>query len=239
VSLSGKVAIVTGATGALGRVVTKMLLSEGARVVSTFRSDGKRSELGDFVGEGGKMLTSIQVDVTDEKSVQAMFQKVSDMYSRVDILLNIVGAYKGGADVANTKESDWDFMMNVNLKSAFLCCKTALPYMQNQNYGKIVNVSSRTAVEKRYRSKSGAYAVSKAGVIVLTETVAEEVKKYDINVNCIMPSTIDTLANRRDFTDADFSKWVKPDQIAKVILFMVSDDSKIISGASIPVYGKA
>jgi len=238
-SLSGKVAIVTGATGALGRVVTKMLLSEDAHVVSTFRSDDKRSELGDFVGEGSTMLTNIQTDVTDEKSVRAMFQKVNELYNRLDILLNIVGAYKGGADVADTKESDWDFMMNVNLKSAFLCCKTVLPYMQKQNYGKIVNVSSRTAIEKRYRSKSGAYAVSKAGVIVLTETLAEEVKKYDINVNCIVPSTIDTLDNRRNFPDADFSKWVKPEQIAKVILFLVSDDSKTISGASIPVYGKA
>jgi NAD(P)-dependent dehydrogenase (short-subunit alcohol dehydrogenase family) len=238
-SLSGKVAIVTGATGALGRVVTKMLLSEDARVVSTFRSDEKRSELGDFVGEGSTMLTNIQTDVTDEKSVRAMFQKVNELYNRLDILLNIVGAYKGSADVADTKESDWDFMMNVNLKSAFLCCKTALPYMQKQNYGKIVNVSSRTAIEKCYRSKSGAYAVSKAGVIVLTETLAEEVKKYDINVNCIVPSTIDTLENRRNFPDADFSKWVKPEQIAKAILFLVSDDSKTISGASIPVYGKA
>ena len=238
-SLSGKVAIVTGATGALGRVVTKMLLSEDAHVVSTFRSDDKRSELGDFVGESSTMLTNIQTDVTDEKSVRAMFQKVNELYNRLDILLNIVGAYKGGADVADTKESDWDFMMNVNLKSAFLCCKTVLPYMQKQNYGKIVNVSSRTAIEKRYRSKSGAYAVSKAGVIVLTETLAEEVKKYDINVNCIVPSTIDTLDNRRNFPDADFSKWVKPEQIAKVILFLVSDDSKTISGASIPVYGKA
>ena len=238
-SLSGKVAIVTGATGALGRVVTKMLLSEDAHVVSTFRSDDKRSELGDFVGEGSTMLTNIQTDVTDEKSVRAMFQKVNELYNRLDILLNIVGAYQGSADVADTKESDWDFMMNVNLKSAFLCCKTALPHMQKQNYGKIVNVSSRTAIEKRYRSKSGAYAVSKAGVIVLTETLAEEVKKYDINVNCIVPSTIDTLDNRRNFPDADFSKWVKPEQIAKVILFLVSDDSKTISGASIPVYGKA
>lgn len=154
-------------------------------------------------------------------------------------MLNIVGAYRGGVDVANTKESDWDFMMEVNLKSAFLCSKAALAYMMRQNYGRIVNVASRTAVEKRFRSKSGAYAVSKAGIMVLTETVAEEVKKYDINVNCVMPSTIDTLDNRRNFPDADFSKWVKPEQIAGVILFLVSNDSKVISGVSIPVYGKA
>jgi NAD(P)-dependent dehydrogenase (short-subunit alcohol dehydrogenase family) len=111
--------------------------------------------------------------------------------------------------------------------------------MVKQNYGKIMSVSSRTAVENRYRVKDGAYAVSKAGIIVLTETMAEEVKKYDINVNRIMPSTIDTPDNRRTFTDADFSKWVKPEQLAEVILFLVSDESKAISGASIPVYGKA
>jgi NAD(P)-dependent dehydrogenase (short-subunit alcohol dehydrogenase family) len=238
-SLKGKVAVVTGATGALGRVVVKTLLENGAYIVSTYRSEDKQRELVEFVGETKRLLTGVQTDVTDELSVQALLRKVVEKYGRIDILLNIVGAYKGGADIANTKESDWDFMMNVNLKSAFLCSKAALQYMMKQNYGKIVSVASRTAVERRFRSKSGAYAVSKAGVIVLTETIAEEVKKYDINVCCIMPSTIDTLDNRRNFPEADSSKWVRPEDIAKVMLFLVSDDSKTISGASIPVYGKA
>jgi NAD(P)-dependent dehydrogenase (short-subunit alcohol dehydrogenase family) len=238
-SLNGKVAVVTGATGTLGRVVAKALLENGARVVSTYRSEEKQKELDDFVSKTSGILTSVQADVTDEGSIQALFRNVAVKYGRVDILLNIVGAYKGGNEIANTNESEWDYMMDVNLKSAFLCSKTALPYMMKQNYGKIVNVSARTAVEKRFRMKSGAYAVSKAGIIVLTETIAEEVKKYDINVNCIMPSTIDTPNNRRNFPEGDFSKWVKPEKIAKVILFLVSDDSKTISGACIPVYGKA
>jgi NAD(P)-dependent dehydrogenase (short-subunit alcohol dehydrogenase family) len=238
-SLNGKVAVVTGSTGALGRVVVKTLLDNGVRVVSTYRSEDKQRELADFVGETKGMLTSIQADVTDESSVQALFQKVIREHGRVDILLNIVGAYKGGADMANIRLSDWDFMMNVNLKSTFLCCKAALPQMMIQNFGKIVNVAARTAFEKRFRSKNGAYAVSKAGVIVLTETIAEETKKFDININCIMPSTIDTPDNRQNFPDADFMKWVKPEQIANVILFLASEDSKTISGACIPVYGKA
>jgi NAD(P)-dependent dehydrogenase (short-subunit alcohol dehydrogenase family) len=238
-SLSEKVAVITGATGALGRVLTKTLLDQGARVVSTHRREEKLRELTDFVGRAKDRLISIQADVTDEDNVQALFQQVLGKYGRIDILLNIVGVFKGGADTVNTTGSDWDYMMNVNLKSAFLCSKAALPYMVRQNYGKIVSVSARAAVEKRYRIKSGAYAVSKAGIIVLTEAIAEEVKKYDINVNCIMPSTIDTPANRRNFPDADFSKWVKPEQIARVILFLASDDSKAISGAAIPVYGKA
>jgi NAD(P)-dependent dehydrogenase (short-subunit alcohol dehydrogenase family) len=238
-SLKDKVAIVTGTTGALGRVVAKILLENGAHVVSTYRTEATQQELTTFLGELKTNVTGVEVDVTNEKSVQNLFQKTIEKHGRIDILLNIVGAYVGGDDISNTKESDWDFMMNVNLKSAFLCSKTALGYMIKQNYGKIVSVAARPAVEKRWRIKNGAYTVSKAGVVVLTEIMAEEVKKYNINVNCVMPSTIDTPDNRRNFPDADFSKWVKPDDIAKVILFLVSDDSKLISGASIPVYGKA
>jgi len=233
-----KVAVITGATGALGRVVVKAFLDHGMRVVSTYRNEEKQNQLVDFLGEADALM-SVKTDVTNEADVQALFQKVIEKYGRVDILLNIVGAYKGGTEIANTKEDDWDSMMSINLKSAFLCSKAALPHMMRQNYGRIINVASRTALEKRYRSKSGAYAVSKAGVVVLTETTAEETKRYDINVNCILPSTIDTPSNRQILPEADFSKWVKPEQIAKVLLFLVSEDSNTISGASIPVYGKA
>ncbi len=235
---SSKVAVITGATGALGRVVVKAFLDQGTRVVSTYRSEEKKNQLVDFLGEADALM-SVKTDVTNEADVQGLFRKVIAKYGRVDFLLNIVGAYKGGTEIANTKEEEWDSMMSINLKSAFLCSKAALPHMLRQNYGRIINVASRTALEKRYRSKSGAYAVSKAGVVVLTETIAEEVRKYDINVNCILPSTIDTPDNRQILPEADFSKWVKPEQIAKVLLFLVSEDSSTISGASIPVYGKA
>jgi NAD(P)-dependent dehydrogenase (short-subunit alcohol dehydrogenase family) len=233
------VAIVTGATGALGRVAVKMLLDQGARVVSTYQTEESQKELVNYVGENAAKLIGVQADVTDETSVQALYQKVVSDYGRVDILLNIVGAFRAGSDIANTEESNWDFMMNVNLRSAFLCSKAALQLMVKQNYGRIVSISSRAAVEKRFRNKSGAYAISKMGIIVLTETIAEEFRKYDINANCIIPSTIDTPDNRRSMPDADFSKWIKPEEVAKVILFLVSDEAKVISGASVPVYGKA
>jgi NAD(P)-dependent dehydrogenase (short-subunit alcohol dehydrogenase family) len=238
-SLKEKVAVVTGATGALGKVATKALLEQDASVVTTYSSTEKQEELNQFVGEHSEKLMQIQTDVTDEANVQNLMQKAFEKHGHIDILLNIVGAHTGGAEVADLKVSDWDFMMNVNLKSAFLCCKTALPYMIRQNYGKIINISARQAIEKRFRAKNCAYAVSKAGVLVLTETIAEEVKKYNMNVNCIVPSTIDTEANRRNMPDADFSKWVKPEDITKVILCLVSDESKVTSGAAIPVYGKA
>jgi len=233
------VALVTGATGALGKIVTHKLLENGARVVATYRTESRRNDLEQFVGALKSNLMEIRADVTDERSVQELVKTIIDKFGRIDFLLNIVGAYAGGTDIADTDLSQWDLLMNVNLKSAFLCAKAVLPHMVKQDYGRIVNVSSRTAVEKSRRVKSGAYAISKAGVIVLTETLADEVKNYDINVNCVMPSTIDTPNNRRNFPKADFSKWVDPNEIAEVMLFLLSDASKVTSGACIPVYGKA
>jgi NAD(P)-dependent dehydrogenase (short-subunit alcohol dehydrogenase family) len=234
-----RVAVITGATGALGRVVTKEALQENLKVISTYRSEETQTELRDFLGPLQKDLVSVKADVTAGKEVEALFAGAMERFGRIDILVNIVGAYKGGTEVQSTAEADWDAMMNVNLKSAFLCCRAALPFMIKQNYGRIVNVSSRTAVEKRYRTKSSAYAVSKAGVAVLTETIAEEVKKLDINVNAVLPSTMDTPQNRAGMPQADASKWVPPVEVAKVIMFLVSDDSKVTSGALVPVYGKA
>lgn len=237
--LENKVAIVTGATGTLGRVVAKVLLENGAKVVASYRAEDKMAELVEFVGDFKSKLTGVKADVTNEENVRDLVEHTVQKHERIDILLNVTGAYAGGNDVASTDLSVWDFMMNVNLKSAFLCCKAVLPFMIRQNFGRIVNVSSSTAVINSRRVKSGAYAVSKAGVKVLTETIAEEIRKYDINANCIIPSTIDTPDNRRNMPKADFSKCVQPKDIADVILFLVSDKSKIISGASVPVYGKA
>ena len=238
-SAEERVAVITGATGALGRVVAKAFLDRGIKVVSPFRAKASELELETFLGGSALGLTGIEADVTKESSVDNLFQTVVSRLGRVDILLNIVGAYVGGQEIAGTRESDWDMMMNINLKSAFLCSKHVLPIMIKQNRGKIVNISARPAVEKRFRVKSGAYAVSKAGVAVLTETIAEEVKKYNINVNAIMPSTIDTPDNHAAMPQADSTNWVKPEDIANVILHLISDESKVTSGALIPVYGKA
>lgn len=234
-----KTALVTGATGSLGRVVVKGLLEQGAFVVVPYRDEGRFQELVGYVGGGKDQLTGIPTDVTDEQDVQKLAADAIQKHGRVDILLNIAGGYLGGADLASTQEKDWDFLMRINLKSAFLCSKAVLPFMVKANYGRIVNVAARPAVENKGRIKSGAYAVSKAGVVVLTETIAEEYKKFNITANCIVPSTIDTPANRRDFPAADFSKWAKPEEIAAVVLFLISDEGGIANGAAVPVYGKA
>jgi NAD(P)-dependent dehydrogenase (short-subunit alcohol dehydrogenase family) len=234
-----KVAVVTGATGTLGRSVAKRLLGTGMRVVSIFKNEQSQKELLDFLGPHQVMLDLIQTDVTVEKDVRELFMRVAQTYGHLDVLVNMVGGYLGGHDVQDIPVSEWDTMMSLNLRSAFLCCREALPFMIKQNYGKIVNVAARPALEKRYRPRNAAYAVSKAGVLVLTETIAEETKKLGINVNAVVPSTIDTPDNRRNMPQGDFSKWVKPEDVAKVILFLISEDSKVISGAAVPVYGKA
>jgi len=237
--LEEKVVLVTGATGTLGRVVVERLLRKGAMVTVLYRTRERFEELVSFLGVLSNTLKGVQGDATDEASVGNFVRFAIETHGRIDALVNLVGGYSGGSDVSETDQSLWDHMLELNLKSAFLCSKAVLPQMISQNYGKIVNVAARTAVERGRRSKSGAYAVAKAGVIVLTETMAEELRKLDINVNCIMPSTIDTPGNRRDFPKADFSRWVDPRDVAEVILFLISDASKTISGSSMPVYGKA
>ena len=237
--MKDKVAIVTGATGALGRVVTRRLAQNGAKVVVLYRKDEALDDLKEYLGDMGSSVTGFMGDATDLQSAQSLARKAIEEHGRIDILLNIAGAYAGGKALADTDEETWDTMMNVNLKTAFLCSKTVLPHMVERRQGKIVNVAARTAVQRGTRARSGAYAVSKAGVVTLTEALAEETRDHGIQVNCIMPSTIDTEANRRMLPKADFTKWVDPKEIAEVILFLTSDASKPTSGASIPVYGRA
>ncbi|MGA2588267.1 MAG: SDR family NAD(P)-dependent oxidoreductase, partial [Candidatus Aminicenantales bacterium] len=178
--LSGKIVIVTGATGGLGRVVIKRLLDTGAVVAAVYRDDEKFKQLLAYVGGEPSALEGISADVTLETDVRDMVEAVLRRHGRVDVLLNLAGAYRGGADIATMEERDWDFLMQTNLKSAFLCSKAVLPSMMKANSGRIVSVAARPAIEKKGRTKAGAYAVSKAGVVVLTEIIAEEMKKFNI-----------------------------------------------------------
>lgn len=238
-SLEGRIVLVTGATGALGRVVARRLLESGAVVAAAYRDEGQWRDLVDFVGGVKETLMGFKADVTSEAEVAAMVGSLLGRHGRIDALLNLVGAYRGGAEIAATGEDDWDFLMRTNLKSAFLCCRAVLPAMTKAGTGRIVCVGARPAVENRGRAKSGAYAVSKAGVVVLTETIAEETRKSGVTANCIVPGTIDTPKNRAAIAGADPSKWADPEAIAEILLFLLSDASSVTSGAVIPVYGKS
>jgi NAD(P)-dependent dehydrogenase (short-subunit alcohol dehydrogenase family) len=234
-----KIVLVTGATGGLGRVVVRRLLASGADVAAVYRDEARFRDLVNLTGGESGSLSGFRADVTSEPEVREMVEAVVRRYGRVDALLNLTGTYRGGKDIAETDEADWDFLMRTNLKSAFLCSRAVLPVMAKAGTGRIVNVAARPAVEKKGRARSGAYAVSKAGVVVLTDVIAEEGRRSGVTAQCIVPGTIDTPDNRAGMPDGDFSKWTDPADIAEVVLFLISDASSITSGAVIPVYGKS
>jgi NAD(P)-dependent dehydrogenase (short-subunit alcohol dehydrogenase family) len=236
-SLAGKVALITGGTGALGRAVTTAFVEAEAVVAVTYIVDREVPECKECVGNRADALLFIKANVTIEAEVQALVQTLTQRFGRIDILLALVGGYVGDLPVTQLPETTWDQMMNLNLKSAFLCCKQVVPVMQRSGGGRIVTVSSRAAI-KVFPGIS-AYAVAKAGILTFTETLAGEVLKDNITVNAILPSVIDTPANRKAMPGADYSAWVKPEEIARVLLFLCSDASREISGAAIPIYGRA
>jgi NAD(P)-dependent dehydrogenase (short-subunit alcohol dehydrogenase family) len=230
---------VTGATEALGSVVTREILDRGVSVVVLYRSEDKFQVLWKSVGGAGVRLASVVGDATKEDDCMSLIEEAIRRHGRVDILLNIVGGYAGGSTVAETSKEEWDKMMDLNLRSAFYCSKAVLPHMMEQDYGKIVSVSAKSAEPSGRKARSGAYVVSKAGVRVLTEAIAEEVSGYEINVNCVVPSVIDTPNNRAMFPKAKFGRWVPPKEIAETILFLASDASRPIRGAAVPVFGRS
>lgn len=228
------VALITGGTGGLGGAVTRAFLDRGCTVVVTYiipaEADQSRREFGDRVA-----LES--VDVTDGAAVGQLVDRIRKQHGRIDHLINLVGGWAGGPGVAETSDADFERMLTMNLGSAFVCCRAVLPVMIARNFGRIVSVSSRTA--RQVAAGQAPYAIAKAGIITLTETIAQEVMEYDINANCVLPSVLDTPANRQAMAGADFERWVKPAQLAATIAWLTSPEASAITGAAIPVYGRA
>ena len=233
-----RVALVTGGTGGLGAAVTRAFLDRGCAVAVTYRGEADAERLRAATPDAAERIFPLPADVTDAAQMERAVGEASAALGRVDYLVNLVGGWAGGTTVWETVPAAWDRTIALNLTSAFVCCRAVLPGMVAQGYGRIVNVSSRTAV--RPSPGAAAYAVSKMGVITLTETLALEVRdRGDVTVNCVLPSVIDTPANRQSMATADFSRWVRPEQLAAVIAWLASDDASVINGAAIPVYGRA
>jgi NAD(P)-dependent dehydrogenase (short-subunit alcohol dehydrogenase family) len=229
---TNKVVLVTGGTGALGCAIVKSFTACNAIVISTYIVDKKTEQL---ESQSKSKVHLLKVDITNEEEVRNLSSSILREYGLIHVLVNVVGGYLGGKSVAEHDEKDWDLMMNMNLKSAYLISKHVIPIMISSRNGKIVHISSKTGLKTA--GYDSAYAASKAGLIRLVDSLAEEVKEFSINVNCIMPSIIDTKANRTAMPNADFSKWVKPQDLANVVLFLCSEDAKVITGAAIPTYG--
>ena len=229
--------LITGGTGILGSAVTKAYLTQGDTVAVTYLFEEEVERFKEFNPEHAEDVTFLFADVTEETEVQKTIAEFISKFGSLDVLVNIVGGFIGGIPTTELEQDQWDFMMNLNLKSVFLCCKTAIPHMTAQRYGKIINVSARAGLKGE--AGLSAYCVSKGGVRTLTESLAAEVMDSGVNVNAIMPSIMDTPTNREAMPDADHDRWVATADVAKVICFLTSDDAAIINGAAIPVYGRA
>jgi NAD(P)-dependent dehydrogenase (short-subunit alcohol dehydrogenase family) len=232
---SGKVVLITGGTGALGSAVAQAFGTLNATTVVSYIID---EEMEDVKTKIKTIAELVKADIAKEDQAKKLVSHVINTYDRIDVLVNVVGGYLGGKSVAELDETEWDNMMNMNLKSAFLISKHVIPLMVSAKHGKMVHISSRTGLKSD--GYDSAYSASKSGLIRLVESISEEVKEHGIiNVNCILPSTIDTEANRKAMPNSDFSKWVKTEDLANVVLFLCSDEAKVINGAAIPAYGLA
>ena len=234
-TLNGRVVWITGATGALGAAVTRAFAQTEACLALTGRSADKLRQLAAETGLPAERVFVVAADVTQADEVGESATAVAEHWGRVDVLLNTVGGWAGGQLVAETPVEAWDRMLALNLHSAFLLSRAVLPYMLQAGWGRIVHVSSKTAVTPR--AEVVGYAVSKMGVIRLTEVIAAEVKGSGVTANVILPSVIDTPANRASMSKADPSKWVPPQRIAETMRFLCSDAAASINGASIAMYG--
>ena len=237
---SGQVALVTGATGGLGPAIVKGLLDASAAVVGVSQhvDEQREREMRERIAaDAGARFTLVAADAQDEASVAQVVGNVVAQHGRLDILVNGIGGYYAGDPVAETLLENWQRMLDLNLRPTFLFSKYAARTMVAQQGGRIINVSSRAAYSGR--KNAAAYATAKNGVITLTEAQAEEMRGAGVTVNAVVPSIIDTPANRAAMPNADTSRWPTAEQVARVILFLASEDAGLISGAAIPVYGRA
>lgn len=233
--LTSSVVLITGAAGNLGQAVAQAFAAQGAKLALLDRNQAALDAVCADLPAGTEVKTCL-VDLLDAASVNDAVKQVLAHFDRIDVLANIAGGFTMGPLVQDTSDSDWDLMLNLNTRSVFYVCRAVLPAMVQQNSGRIINISARAALEGK--GQMAPYCASKAAVITLTESLAAENKQHDINVNCILPGTIDTPQNRTAMADADFSQWVPTPALADVVVFLASAASRCVTGAAIPVYGK-
>ena len=219
--------VLTGASGNLGRAVAGAFADTGASLALLDVKPGG-------MPDGAKQVF-VQTDLFDAQSVQAAADKVLQRFGRIDVLCNLAGGFRMGAPVHETSAQDWDFLFDLNARTLLHTAKAMVPAMLKGGGGKIVNVAAYAA--QKGAARMGAYAASKSAVIRLTESMAAELREHNINVNCVLPTILDTPQNRADMPQADPRRWVAPADLAQVIVFLASDAARAIHGAAIPVSG--
>jgi NAD(P)-dependent dehydrogenase (short-subunit alcohol dehydrogenase family) len=226
--LKGQVAIVTGASGALGTSVVISLLAAGATVAGIDRV-GAKAESGD------QAIHRYGANLTDPQDARRVIASIAAELGKIDILVHVMGGFAGGVQVAETDDLTWNKMMDINLNAAFYVLRAVVPIMRAADYGRIIAIGSRQAVQPA--ANVGAYSASKAALVSLLQTVALENKDKNIRANVILPGTMDTAANRAAMPKASSDKWVKTSHVADVVVMLTGEAGTEITGAAIPMYG--
>ncbi|MGH7681909.1 MAG: SDR family NAD(P)-dependent oxidoreductase [Candidatus Eiseniibacteriota bacterium] len=232
-------ALVTGGTGALGRAVVRRFLADGLSVAVTYLVDAEWKNLAEAESEAQRagFLHGVRADITDEESVGRAVEEVASKFGGLRVLAHLAGGYAGGADVERVEAKTVRQMLELNLISAFWAAKHVIPHAKRSGAGRLFFVSSRGAVE--CYPGAAAYAAAKLGLHALVQTLSKELKQSGVTANAILPSVIDTAANRAGSPNADYSTWVPPADIAALLSYLAGAGAQSVSGALIPIYGRA
>jgi len=236
-NFSGQTVMVSGATGNLGRAVARAFEAADANLVLIDRGRDRLARQFPELQSSAKAHFANEVDATDPEAFASAVSAAVDRFGRLDVLVSTVGSYRGDKPLVEAALEDWDFLMQINARSMLVPAQAVIPRMLEQGSGKIVSVAARAGLAGA--AKQGMYSASKSAVIRLTESLAAELRDANINVNCVLPGTIDTPENREQMPKSDFSRWVPPGAIADVVLFLASDAARAVQGAAVPVYGRS
>lgn len=229
--------MITGGTGGLGTALVRRLLRQDYRLAITYLLPDEAQEFESEFEVDEERLTLTRVDCTNAESVNTFIKQVADRWGEIHGLAALVGGWAGGRDVEETDDIRFERMLDLNLRSAFYAVRATVPHMREAGWGRIVLVGSRGAVD--FFEAQAAFNIAKAGVAALGRSVATELESTGVTANVLMPSVIDTPATRRSLPYADYVNWPTPDEIAAVAEFILSDESGVMNGALIPVYGRA
>ena len=231
-ALSPKTVFVTGAAGNLGRAIAAAFEARGANLAVVART---KESLAAALGPESERRLFVAADLLDQATLDSAVQLVRSRFGRIDVLCNIAGGFRMGSPVHETSDADWDFLMDINARTLLHAVRAVVPQMLAAGGGKIVNVGAFAA--QKGVAQMGAYVAAKSAVIRLTEAMAAELRDKNINVNCVLPTIIDTPENRAGMPKADPSRWVAPVDLANVIVFLASEEARAIHGAALPVTG--
>ena len=223
IRLDNKIVMIAGGTGGLGQTVTSVFSKLGATVIVV------SSKLPHTLPEG---VLGVTADVTNEKDVQRLVAEVKQQTNRIDCFINLVGGFAMGR-LVETDTANWTRMLTLNLTAAFLLSRAVLPIMVEQGVGRVIHIGARAAVDPF--PGAGAYIVSKSGLVALIKVFALELAGSGVNINGVLPSIIDTPANRKSMPSADYSQWVTPESIAQLLVFLASEEASAVNGALIPI----